>query len=142
MDRVRMAVIGCGGVAWIGHLPWIWEHPDAEIAAVCDVSEQRAREAQVRYQVPALDTDYRETLMRRDIDAVCICTPQASHHEIAIAAAQHGKHVLLEKPMARDVAECEDILRAFRQHNAVLMLGHEKRFSLACETIRNIIQRG
>ncbi len=142
MDRVRVAVIGCGGVAWIGHLPWIWEHPDAEIAVVCDSKEQRAREAQARYQVPTIDTDYRHTLSRPDIDAVCICTPQASHREIAMAAARHGKHVLLEKPMARDVAECDDILRVFRQEAVLLMLGHEKRFSLACESIRNIIQRG
>lgn len=142
MDRVRIAVIGCGGVAWIGHLPWIWEHPDAEIAAVCDKSEQRAREAQARYQVPDAETDYRQILRRPDIDAVCICTPQVSHHEIATMAARRGKHVLLEKPMARDVAECDDILNAFRKHGVLLMLGHEKRFSLACETIRAIIQRG
>ena len=142
MDRVRIAVIGCGGVAWIGHLPWIWEHPDAEIVAVCDVTEQRAREAQVHYQVPDAETDYRQVLSRPDIDAVCICTPQASHHEIATAAARQGKHVLLEKPMARNVAECDDILNAFRDHGVLLMLGHEKRFSLACETIRSIVQRG
>lgn len=142
MDRVRIAIIGCGGVAWIGHLPWIWEHPAAEIAAVCDLSEQRAREAQARYQVPDAETDYRQILSRPDVDAVCICTPQASHHEIATAAARHGKHVLLEKPMARDVAECDEILNAFRKHGVLLMLGHEKRFSLACETIHTIIQRG
>jgi predicted dehydrogenase len=141
-EKVHIGVIGCGGAAWVGHLPWIWEHPNAELAAVCDSNEARASEAQQRYQVPILETDYRSLLARQDIDAVCICTPQASHRDIAIAAAEHGKHLLLEKPMARDVSECDEISEAFRKHGTVLMLGHQKRFSVACEKIREIIRRG
>src|SRR5438874_4953137 len=141
-EKVRIGVIGCGGAAWVGHLPWIWGHPNAELAAVCDSNEARAREAQQRYEVPILETDYRSLLATQDIDAVCICTLQASHRDIAIAAAEQGKHVLLEKPMARNVSECEEISAAFRKHSTVLMLGHQKRFSLACEKIRQIIRRG
>lgn len=137
-----MAVIGCGGAAWVGHLPWIWDHPGAEIAVVCDLNERRAREAQERYQVPGLEIDYQKTLARPDVDAVCICTPPASHRDIAVAAAEQGKHVLLEKPMARSLCECEEISAAFRKRGLLLMLGHEKRFSLACEKIHSIIQRG
>lgn len=142
VEKIRVGVIGCGGAAWVGHLPWIWDHPDAELAAVCDANEARAREAQQRYQIPILETDYRDLLTRPEIDAVCICTPQASHHEIAMAAAEHGKHVLLEKPMARNVCECEEISAAFRTSGSVLMLGHQKRFSLASEKIHEIIRRG
>jgi predicted dehydrogenase len=141
-DKVRIGVIGCGGAAWVGHLPWVWEHPHAELVAVCDANELRAREAQQRYQIPVLETDYRTLLAREDIDAVCICTPQASHHDIALAAAEHSKHVLLEKPMARNVAECEEISAAFLKRGTVLMLGHQKRFSVACEKIRDIIRQG
>src|SRR5262245_41399998 len=99
-DKVRFGVIGCGVAAWMGHLPWIWAHPQAELAAVCDTSPDSAHQAQQRYNVPLAFAEYRELLARDDIDAVCICTPPGYHCEMAMAAAEHHKHVLLEKPMA------------------------------------------
>jgi predicted dehydrogenase len=139
---LRFGVIGCGGAAWIGHLPWIWEHPEAEVSAVCDPVLARAREAQTRYGAGAAIEDYRDLLSRGDIDAVSICTPPSSHCEIAVAAAAAGKHVLLEKPMARNVEECEEIIGAAARAGVRLMLGHEKRFNAASEKIFDIIQRG
>jgi predicted dehydrogenase len=139
---VRFGVIGCGGAAWMGHLPWIWEHPEAELAAVCDPVISRAHEAQARYGAGAAMEDYRDLLARDDVDAVSICTPPSSHHEIAVAAAMAGNHVLLEKPMARSVEECEEIIEAARRSGVLLMMGHEKRFNVACEKIAEIVRRG
>jgi len=140
--RTKIGVIGCGTAAWIGHLPWIWDHPDAELLAVCDPNILRAREAAERFQVKHLTTDYRELLDHPEIGAVSICTPPDSHREIALAAALKGKHMLIEKPMARSVAECEEMLSAAERSGVVLMPGHEKRFSLACERIRQTIDEG
>jgi predicted dehydrogenase len=140
--KVKVGVIGCGGAAWTGHLPWIWDQPDAELAAVCDPMADRAAEAQRRYQVPVATADYRELLARPEIDAVSICTPPDSHLEIVLAAAAHGKHMLLEKPMARSVAECDEMEAAACRHGVVIMPGHEKRFSVACERIRSTIDEG
>ncbi len=140
--NVRIGVIGCGGAAWTGHMPWIWGHPNATLAAVCDADLQRAREAGQRYNVPLVFDDYRRLLDHPGIDAVVICTPPASHCEFAVAAAEARKHVLLEKPMARTVAECDQIAAAARRNGILLMLGHEKRFSVASEKIRQLIQRG
>src|SRR5579883_2066341 len=141
-ERIGFGVIGCGTAAWIGHLPWIWEHPGARLVVVCDADRNRAAAAQQRYRVPAVATDYREALSVPGVDAVAICTPPASHCEIATAAARRGKHVLLEKPMARNVAECDEIAAAARQHGIALMVGHEKRFHLACDRIRRLIAEG
>ncbi len=138
---VRFAVIGCGGAAWIGHLPWIWEHPAAELTAVCDSDPRRAQQAAERYGAEAL-TDYNQALKRPDIDAVVIATPPASHCEIACAAAEAGKHILLEKPMGRTVSECDQMASVAERNRVHLMLGHEKRFSLASEKIRQLIDRG
>jgi predicted dehydrogenase len=135
-------VIGCGTAAWIGHLPWIWEHPQARLIVACDPDRRRAAEVQERYQVPAIATDHREALAVPGVDAVVICTPPASHCEIATAAARLGKHILLEKPMARSVAECDEIAAAARQRGVVLMVGHEKRFNIACERIHRLIAEG
>lgn len=141
-DKVRIGVIGCGTAAWIGHLPWIWEHPQAELTAVCDPKADRVAQAQAKFQVRTGSTDYREVLARPDVDAVSICVPPALHCEISVAAAKEGKHILLEKPMARTVEESEEIAAAARKHGISLMLGHEKRFSLACEKIRQMIDEG
>src|SRR5689334_20713590 len=98
-DKVRFGVIGCGVAAWMGHLPWLWAHPGAELVAVCDTNLASARQAQERYNVRLALDDYQALLARDDIDAVCICTPPSNHCEIAVKAAQHHKHILLEKPM-------------------------------------------
>jgi predicted dehydrogenase len=141
-DRIGFGVIGCGTAAWIGHLPWIWEHPEARLVVACDPDRRRAAAAQERYQVPVVATDYRQALALPGVDAVAICTPPGSHCEIATAAAGLGKHILLEKPMARNVAECDQIAAAARQHGVTLMVGHEKRFQIACERIRRLIAEG
>jgi predicted dehydrogenase len=142
VGKVRVGVIGCGVAAWTGHLPWIWEHPDATLAAVCDSSRDRALQAQSRYGAGFATTDFRELLSRDDVDAVCVCTPPGSHAEIATVAAERGKHILLEKPMARSAAECELLIAAARTHGVLLMLGHEKRFHPACQKIRSIVSSG
>jgi predicted dehydrogenase len=139
---VCFGVIGCGGAAWTGHLPWIWEHPDSKLLAVCDPDLRRARDAQGRYEAPIAAADYREVVTHPQVNAVSICTPPDSHREIAVSAAEHGKHILIEKPMARSVAECDEILDAARRNGVVLMVGHEKRFSVACEKIRKIVSEG
>lgn len=141
-DKVRFGVIGCGVAAWMGHLTWIWEHPNAELVVVCDTDIERAIQARQRYNARAVSTSYQEVLKRDDVDAVSICTPPAYHHEMAVAAAEHKKHVLLEKPMARNVQECDDIIAAAEHNEIRLMLGHEKRFNFALERIKQIIDNG
>jgi UDP-N-acetyl-2-amino-2-deoxyglucuronate dehydrogenase len=139
-QKVSIGVIGCGGAAWIGHLPWIWDHPGAVLVAACDPNLDRAKDVQQRYGVDVVTGAYEEVLKRDDIDAVCICTPPASHCEIAVRAAENKKHVLIEKPMARSVVECDRMIAAAQRHGVLLMVGHEKRFSLACQRIKQILQ--
>lgn len=141
-DQVRFGVIGCGVAAWMGHFPWIWGHPNAELVAVCDSDLARVQQVQQRYAPRFATTDYHALLAHDEVDAVCICTPPSSHHEIALAAAAHQKHILLEKPMGRSLNECREMMAAAREHGIYLMLGHEKRFNLACERIKQIIDSG
>src|SRR5262245_12702222 len=122
----------------MGHLPWIWGHPETELVAVCDTDLTRAEEAQRRYQAHIATTDYQALVAHPDIDAVCICTPPTSHHEITLDAAAHKKHILLEKPMGRSLGECREMMAAAQQQGVYLMLGHEKRFNLACQRIKQI----
>ena len=105
-DRVRVGVIGTGGIAQLRHLPAYKaceEAGTAEIVAVSDVVEASARHAAVAFGVPNVFSDYQD-LLRLPLDAVSICTPNVSHEPIALAALDAGMHVLCEKPLALDYA--------------------------------------
>ena len=141
-DTVGFAVIGCGTAAWIGHLPWIWGHPRTRLIAVCDRKLDRAIEARERWQAQLATVDPVEAMKRGDVQAVCICTPPATHLDLARHAARLGKHVLIEKPMGRTVEECESVISTADRHGTLVVPGHEKRFHMAAGKIREIIAAG
>lgn len=87
-------------------------------------------------------TDYRDLLAQPHIDTVVIATPHHHHTEIALAAAQAGKHILLEKPMAPTLAECDQILASARAAGVTLMLGHTNRFASTYRLAKALIESG
>ena len=131
MDKkVRMGVIGCGGIANGKHMPAEKRNPAAEMVAFCDVIEERALKAREDFGKPedAVYTDYRELLKDKSIDAVLVLTPNCSHCEITVAALNAGKHVLCEKPMAMNYAEAKQMLDARDKSGKVLTIGYQNRF--------------
>ena len=102
MKKAGFGVIGVGivGGAWHAH---VYHHmPGADLVAVCDLNAERASEIGDKYAVAHVYTDYRELLARPDIAAVSIATPDFAHREIAVAAAEAGKHILVEKTAGDD----------------------------------------
>jgi len=112
--RLRVGVVGTGVIAQVMHLHYLEELADSyEVAAVCDIVAENARACAERYRVPAVFTDWRE-LVRQPLDAVLVLT-SGSHAPIAVAAAQAGMHVLVEKPMCFSVPEGQAMVDAARQ---------------------------
>jgi len=142
MDKVKVGVIGCGTIAQKGHLPWYWENPKAEILAVCSSIEEEAKITAKRWGAKYWFTDYRELLEVEEIKAVSICTPVWLHKEIAVASARAGKHILCEKPMARTVEECNEMIEAAKRSQVNLMVGFTKRFSPGFQKIKEIMDKG
>ena len=128
--RVRVGVIGCGLIAQVMHLHYLRELSDRfEIAALCDVSDD-VRDACAReYGVRETFGSWQD-LLRRPLDAVLILT-SGSHTPIAVAAAQAGLHVLVEKPMCFSVAEGRAMIDASTAAQRVLMVGYNKRYDPA-----------
>ena len=139
MRKVRVGVIGCGGVAWIGHLPWYKLNPNVELVAVADIDERKARRTHEYFHTETFYTDYTKLLERKDIDAVSICTPVYLHAKQTIEAAENGKHILVEKPMARDLIECDEMIKTCEKHDVILMVGFMKRFNPAFEFIKRTL---
>ena len=140
MDRVRAGVIGCGGVAQVMHLPYLRELDDRfEIAALCDISPGVLQAVGEHYGVAARYTDYRE-LVRHDLDAVLVLTP-GSHAPAAIAAAEAGRHVLVEKPMCFTLREADEMIAAAERHDVTLMVAYMKRYDAGYRFAQRAVQR-
>ena len=152
--RVTVGMIGTGRQAFVKNLKQFLEMPDVQIVAVCDVDswrmEQTRQAVESRYgkEAPsgkyagcAAYGDFRELLAAREIDAVMISTPDHWHAPMAVAAAEAGKDVSLEKPITRTVAEGRRIIRAIRQNARVFRVDSEFRslenFHRMAELVRN-----
>jgi predicted dehydrogenase len=129
-ERLRVGVIGCGLIAQVMHLHYLRELADRfEIAALCDVSEELTHACAGDYGVPRTFARWQD-LLAAPLDAVLILT-SGSHAPIAIAAAEAGKHMLIEKPMCFSVAEGRAMIEAARQAKVTLMVGYNKRYDPA-----------
>jgi predicted dehydrogenase len=111
--RLRVGVIGCGGIAQMMHLPHLRELGDRfQVVALSDVNRATLDAVGDYYAIPTRYTDYHD-LLQTDVDAVLILT-SGSHAEPAIAAARAGKHVFAEKPLCYTIAEADAIGEAVR----------------------------
>lgn len=141
MNRVRIGIIGCGFIAGV-HARVLVENPNVELVAVCDLAEDRARSLAGKYGAKNHYTDFHEMLERESIDAVEILLPHHLHVEVTVAAAEAGKHLLVEKPMATNVYECDRMIQAARKAGVKLMIAHNKRFDSHNELLKKLVDEG
>ena len=129
MEKLRIGVVGCGGIANNKHLPSIKETQLAEVVAFCDILPERAKETAEKFGVKGAKefTDYRD-LVKEDLDAVYVCTPNRSHCEISVAALEAGHHVMCEKPMAMNYAEAQQMCAAAKKNGKLLTIGYQSRY--------------
>ena len=138
---VRVAIIGTGIGAAV-HIPVFRQLEDTEIVAIGSRRIERARELANRHRIGISSDDYREIVDHPDVDAVVIATPPYLHHTIAIAAIEAGKHVLCEKPMARNLAEARDMVNLARTAEVSAAVNHEYRYMPARRHVRQMIDEG
>jgi predicted dehydrogenase len=142
MEKVRVAIIGAGGIAQVAHIP-VWKKlENVELVAVCDTVKTRAKAVAEKYKIPQHFTRDEDLLKRDDVDAVDICVPTNMHERLTIDALSAGKHVLVEKPMSRTVEEGEKMVRAARQHKRSLMVAMNVRFRYDAANLKSFIDGG
>ncbi|MDY3559249.1 Gfo/Idh/MocA family oxidoreductase [Gemmata sp. JC673] len=140
MPPLRVALIGCGKVAGI-HAAALKTIPEAEFVAACDVSPDRAGAFAEKYGVRPF-TDLGSMLRDARPDAVIIGTPHPLHAETAIRAAEAGAHVLVEKPLAASLADCDAMLAAARQSGVTLGTISQRRFYEPVQRMKRAIDAG
>jgi predicted dehydrogenase len=126
-DRIRVGIIGCGGMG-TGVWRTFLAQPDVEPIAVCDVYEPfRKRGAKMCKDQVAEFKDFRQLLDRNDIDAVIVATPDHWHALLTVMACQAGKDVYVEKPLSHTVREGRAMVDAARKHKRIVQVGAQQR---------------
>jgi predicted dehydrogenase len=141
-DRVVVGLIGCGGRGrYVARL--MREAPGVEFAAAADVYLPKAEEAR-EWMGPRAHAhqDFRRLLERKDIDAVLVATPDHWHAIPTMLACQAGKDVYVEKPLAHNIREGREMVRAARRHNRLVQTGTQQRSAPHFAEVARIIQRG
>ena len=141
MTRIRVGVIGCGAIAQIQHLPHLNElREEFEISALSDISAELLAAVGAEFGVPPERQylDYRD-LVTSELDAVIVCS-SGSHAAPSIAAAQAGKHVLVEKPMCTTVREAREMVAAADASGVILMVAYMKQYEPAYRYARERVR--
>lgn len=130
MKKLKIGIVGCGGIANGKHMPALSRIPEVEMVAFCDIIEERAQKAAKQYGAEGAKvyTDYKELLADGTIDVVHVLTPNREHCVITVDALEAGKHVMCEKPMAKTAADARKMLEAAKRTGKKLTIGYQNRY--------------
>lgn len=129
MGKIGFGIIGSGGIATTAHIPSLVEISDAQVLAIASRSIEKARVAAARIEGATVYADNQQVIDHPGVEAVILAMPPKWHAEWAVKAAQAGKHVFCEKPMARSLAECDAMIAACKEAGVQLMVAEMKRFN-------------
>ncbi len=139
---IRFAIVGAGAVSDYHHVPAIRLDPRARLTVVCDASDELLTRRRKDWQADHFTTDFRDACTRDDVDAVIIATPNYTHREIAVLAAQSGKHVMCEKPLGLNAEEVRTMYHACRAAGVVHMTAFTYRFAPSMRYMRQLLHQG
>jgi predicted dehydrogenase len=140
MARLKTALVGTGKVAHL-HAAALRALPESDFVAVCGRPSAKLGAFAAKYGVAAF-TDVREMISKAGVQALCVCTPHPGHAAPTVEAARAGVHVLVEKPMASTLADCDAMIAAAKSGGAVVGVVSQRRFYPACARIRAALDTG
>jgi predicted dehydrogenase len=139
--KLRVALIGSGGIAGT-HTDNYVKFPEVEVVAACDVNETVLQKFGDKYNVKKLYPDWKPLLKECEVDAVSVCTPNGLHMQPTVDALNAGCHVLVEKPMAMNVAEAQKMYDAAKKNKKHLVIGFQYRFDSRIRILKKAIDDG
>ena len=135
---MRVSIIGCGGIA-ASHIKAYKSLKDIEVVSLCDLNIDRAKTLAAKFKIQKTFADYNDMLEKEDLDLVDICTPVSTHAKIVCDAAKDVPAILLEKPMATNVSECDDMIKAVEKYGSKLCIGHTQIFSPHIQKAKSMV---
>ena len=138
--KLKTGIIGCGKVGDF-HAKAYAQLENSEFTAVCDANLERAKAFAERYNVHAY-SDIAEMIQKEHLDVVSVCTPHPIHCDPAVTAAENGCNVLIEKPLASTLADCDRIIEAGDKNHVTIGTMVQRRFYRPCMRIHEAIEAG
>ena len=142
MDKLRVGIIGCGGIATDKHMPGLSKIDEVEIAAFFDINQECAQRAALNFGIDGAKvySHVDELLAEKDIDVVHICTTVTTHADLSIRAMEAGKHVMCEKPMAANSEEAKKMLEVSKKTGKKLTIGCQNRFREDTQYLKKVCE--
>lgn len=142
MERLKVGIIGCGGIANKKHLPALKKLMRTDVVAFCDIVEERAIETAGKFGTKdaRIYTDYKK-LLEEQLDIVYVCTPNCEHCRMSVDALNSGKHVMCEKPMSISYAEGKKMLDASLKNHKLLTIGYQHRYRKDSQYLKAEIEK-
>ena len=141
-DKLGVCVIGAGRAGMIHAVNFAKGVKNARLTAISDPNREAAEKACHELELERHYRDFRQALEDNEVDAIVVVTPTDYHRDIVVAAAEAGKHILCEKPMAMNVAECDEMIAAVEKNNVMLQIGFMRRFDQSFVYAREQVRQG
>jgi myo-inositol 2-dehydrogenase/D-chiro-inositol 1-dehydrogenase len=142
MEKVNIGVIGVGRIGRLHARNLKYQIPGTKVLAVADIFEKSAREVTSQLEIPIAEKDYRVLLENDDIDAVIICSSTDTHAQIISEAAQAGKHIFCEKPIALDIDKIDQAITVVKNVGVKLQVGFNRRFDPSFKKAKDLVAKG
>ncbi|GIN56872.1 oxidoreductase [Lederbergia ruris] len=139
MSKIKIGVIGAGSISE-AHLNAYANNDKVELYAICDLNEERAKAKAEKYGASKTYVDYHDLMNDQDIDAVSICTWNNTHADIAIAALNSGKNVLVEKPMTTSMEKAYEMEETVKKTGKKLQVGFVRRYASNTQVLKKFIE--
>jgi predicted dehydrogenase len=140
--KVNIGVVGAGSFTALWYLPILEKHPNVQIQAICSPSGTSAETLLKKYNILSSYQSYKEMFEKAELDGICIVTPNASHHDIAVEAAKRGIHVMCEKPLAMTHVEARSMLEAAKENEIVHGVNFTYRENPAVKKVKELLEEG
>ncbi len=140
--KLKIGLVGAGGIATVAHMPAWSRMDDVEVVAICDIQVEKARKMAEKYGVAQVFQHYSDMLDLPELDVIDICTPNYLHSIIAVEALEKGKHVFCEKPDAISAAEAERMKAAAEKSGKTLMVMRNNRYRGISSYLKQYIADG
>jgi len=140
LKNLKFSLVGCGRIS-SKHFESIKRIEGAEVIACCDKIKERAEKSAEKFDIPNIYTNYPKMLDNEDADAVIICTPSGLHPKMGIQAAQHGTHVISEKPMGTKLSEADDLIDACDENKVKLFVVKQNRLNTTIQLLKKAIEK-
>ncbi len=140
MKEVKFGIVGTGAIFALSHANAIKKIPNASILSIFDVNQDRALECSQKWQIPKVTKNLDELVNDKDINAIVIATPNDTHKEIAIKAANAGKHIFCEKPISVNLQDAYQMIESCNANNVNLQIGFNQRYWSQVQIVKELLE--